>query len=93
MPQLRPIRSETAYEAALSRISELMGADPGSERARELDILVDSVERYERRHFPMGDLDPIDAIKLRMEERDLSPDDEAGEWAEEGLHRARAEQG
>ena len=75
MPQLRPIRSDTAYQTALSRISELMGADPGSDQARELDILADLVELYERRHFPMGDLDPVDAIKLRMEERDLSPRD------------------
>lgn len=75
MPQLKPIRSERAYEQALSRITKLMGADPESRQGRELDILADLVELYERKHHSMGKLDPIDAIELRMEEEGLSPHD------------------
>ena len=75
MPQLKPIRSERAYEQALSRITKLMGTDPESRQGRELDILADLVELYERKHHSMGKLDPIDAIELRMEEEGLSPHD------------------
>ena len=75
MPRLRPIRSEAAYERALSRISDLMGAKRGTDRAQELDILADLVELYERKHFSLGHLDPVDAIKLRMEEQGLAPRD------------------
>ena len=75
MPQLKPIRSERAYERALSRITKLMGADPERPRGRELDILADLVELYERKHYSMGTLDPVDAIEIRMEEHGLSPRD------------------
>ena len=75
MPQLKPIRSERAYERALSRTTELMGADPETPEGRELDILADLVELYERKHYSMGKLDPVDAIELRMEEHGLSPHD------------------
>ena len=75
MPQLKPIRSEHAYEHARSRIARLMGADPESPQGRELDILADLVELYERKHYSMGTLDPVDAIELRMEEHGLSARD------------------
>lgn len=75
MPQLKPIRSEKAYELALSRIRKLMGSDPRSPEGRELDVLADLVELYERKHYSLGDLDPADAIELRMEEHGLSPHD------------------
>jgi len=75
MPQLKPIRSESAYEQALSRIRKLMGADPSSPEGRELDLLTDLVDLYERRHYSLGELDPVDAIELRMEEQGLSPHD------------------
>jgi len=67
MPQLKPIRSESAYEQALSRIRKLMGADPSSPEGRELDLLTDLVDLYERRHYSLGELDPVDAIEIRME--------------------------
>ena len=44
MANLKPIRSERDYEAALGRISKLMDAEPDSPEGDELDILVDLVE-------------------------------------------------
>ena len=75
MPQLKPIHSERAYERALSRIEKLMDSDPASPDGRELDLLADLVDLYERKHHSLGKLDPIDAIELRMEEHGLSPHD------------------
>lgn len=75
MVNIKPIRSERDYEAALGRISELMDAEPNSREGDELDILVDLVELYESKHVPMGYPNPIAAIEFRMEQAGLRPAD------------------
>ena len=54
MVNVKPIRTEKDYEAALARIDELMDAELGSPEGDELDVLVDLVELYESKHEPMG---------------------------------------
>lgn len=54
MANVKPIRTEKEYEAALARIDELMDAELGSPEGDELDVLVDLVELYESKHEPMG---------------------------------------
>ena len=54
MADIRPVRTEADYEAALARIDELMDAEPETPDGRELDVLVDLVELYESKHEPMG---------------------------------------
>ena len=58
MVNVRPIRTEADYEAALARVAELMDAREGTSEGEELDVLVDLVEVYEDKHFPMGYPDP-----------------------------------
>jgi HTH-type transcriptional regulator/antitoxin HigA len=65
---IRPIRSELDYEAAVRRIEGLWGASPGTPDGDELDILVALVEGYEEEHFPIDLPDPIEAIKFRLEQ-------------------------
>ena len=54
MANIKPIRSERDYEAALARISELMDSQPDSPEGEEFDVLVDLVELYESNLVPMG---------------------------------------
>ena len=54
MAEVKPIRTESDYAAALARVDELMDAEVGSAEGEELDILVDLVEAYESKHEPMG---------------------------------------
>lgn len=75
MANIKPIRTEKDYEAALARIDELMDAEPGSPEGGELDVLVDLVELYESKHAPMGHPSPLAAIEFRMEQGGLSPRD------------------
>ncbi len=84
MAQVRAIRSEEDYDAALARITELMDALSGPEGPVEdvddpfrveLDVLTDLVELYEERHHPIGYPDPISAIKFRMDQANLAPRD------------------
>ena len=75
MANIKPIRSERDYEAALDRISELMDTEADSPEGDELDVLVDLVELYESKQVPMGYPSPIVAIEFRMEQAGLRPAD------------------
>ena len=75
MVNVRPIRTEADYEAALARVAELMDAREGTPEGEELDVLVDLVEVYEDKHFPMGYPDPVAAIEFCMDQQDLTPRD------------------
>ena len=68
MANVKPIRTEKDYEAALARIDELMDAEFGSPEGDELDVLVDLVELYESKHEPMGHPSPLAAIEFRMDQ-------------------------
>jgi HTH-type transcriptional regulator/antitoxin HigA len=68
---VRPIRSQEDYEAALSAIDALMDASPGTAEGDRLDVLVTLVEAYEDRHWPIDTPDPVDAIRIRMEQKNL----------------------
>jgi HTH-type transcriptional regulator/antitoxin HigA len=74
---IKPIRSEADYKAALKEISALMEQDPelGTTEGDRLDILSTLVEAYENRHFPMDLPDPVEAILFRMEQQGLKPKD------------------
>ena len=69
------IKNEADYEAALARVDELMDADPGTPEGDELDLLVTLVELYEKKVYPIGLPDPIEAIKFRMEQMELKQKD------------------
>ena len=87
MADIRPIRTEQDYEAALVRIAELMDAlsppegqieDAADPRRVELDVLSDLVEQYEDRHYPIDFPGPVAAIEFQMDQmsmtqRDLVP--------------------
>lgn len=70
--KVAPIRTERDYEAALADIERLMDAGAGTPEGDRLDVLVTLVEAYEARHWAIDPPDPIDAIKLRLEQRGLS---------------------
>lgn len=72
---IKPIRADKDYRNALKRIESLMEAEGGTPEADELDVLSALVERYEEQHFPMDLPDPIEAIRFRMEQLDLSQRD------------------
>lgn len=75
MANIKAIRCERDYEAALVRISDLMDAESDSPEGDELEVLVDLVELYESRHVPMGYPNPVAAIQFRMEQSGLRPRD------------------
>lgn len=68
---LRPIKSDADYQLALKRLEEIFDAKLGTKEGDELDILGLMVDDYEKKHFPIEAPDPIEAIKIRMEEMQL----------------------
>jgi len=67
--QLRPIKTDADYDAALQEIERLWGAEEGTASGDRLDILTTLVEVYEEANFPMDLPDPIEAIKFRLEQQ------------------------
>ena len=72
------IETEKEYEEAINRIDEIFHAQEGSEEAKELQLLVVLVQKYEDEKYPLEIPDPIEAIQARMEDlaltrKDLEP--------------------
>lgn len=72
---IRPIRTEADYQAALVEIERLFSAEPNTPEGDRLEVLVTLVEAYEARHYPVEAPDPVEAIKYYMESRGLSRGD------------------
>lgn len=72
---IHPVKTEEDYEAALGRIEELWGADPGTPQGNELDVLLILVGVYEDANHPVPPPSPIEAIKFVMEQKGLKQAD------------------
>ena len=73
--EIRPIKTEQDYNDSIKRIEELWGAKKDTAQGDELDLLVTLVESYEIKHYPIAPPDPVDAIKFRMEQMDMTKAD------------------
>ena len=76
--EVKPIRSEADYEAALAEVEKVWGAKSGTPEGDRLDVLATLIDAYEADHYPMDPPDPIDAITFRMEQQGLSRRDLEG---------------
>ncbi len=74
---LKLIKNEKEYDEALSRVDALMELDPklGSKESDELEVLVMLIEKYEEKNWAISEADPVDAIKVRMEQMHLKQKD------------------
>jgi HTH-type transcriptional regulator/antitoxin HigA len=72
---IRPLKTDADYHAALKEIEELFDAEPDTPEGDRLEILTTLVEVYEAHHFSIPEPDPVEAIKYYMESRGLSDAD------------------
>lgn len=72
---IHPIKNERDYDKALAEIERLWGADEGTKDGDKLDVLLVLVEDYENKHHQILPPDPIEAIKFRMEQMNLTRKD------------------
>ena len=68
---IKLIKTEADYQEALKRLEEIFDAKIGTLESDEADILSLLIEDYENKYYPIEAPDPIDAIKIRMEEMNL----------------------
>jgi HTH-type transcriptional regulator/antitoxin HigA len=68
---IQPIKTEIDYRLTLKRLEVLFDAPIGTIESDEADILGLMIDEYEKKHYPIEAPDPIEAIKIRMEEMHL----------------------
>jgi HTH-type transcriptional regulator/antitoxin HigA len=69
--EIKPIKTETDYNLALKRLETIFDAEIGTAESDEADVLGLLVDEYEKKYYPIEAPDPIEAIKIRMEEMQL----------------------
>ena len=73
---LKLIKNEQDYNKALKRLDKIFHAKKGTKENDELEILIMLIEKYETEivgEFP--DPDPIEAIKFKMEQMEMTQND------------------
>jgi HTH-type transcriptional regulator/antitoxin HigA len=76
--ELKPIKSEQDYRKALKRLDVIFDAPIDSKEGDEAEILSLLIENYENEHYAIAAPDPIEAIKIRMEELNIRQKDLVG---------------
>ncbi len=71
------IKNEKEYEETLVALEKLLDNDPGTgtPENERLELLTLLVQDYESRSFQIDPPDPVEAIKFRMEQQNLTPRD------------------
>ena len=72
---IKLIKTDADYQKALKRLEEIFDAKIGTPDSDEADILGLMIDEYEKKHFPIEAPDPVEAIKIRMEELQLKQSD------------------
>lgn len=68
---IKLIKTESDYRNALNRLEQVFDAKLGTAESDEADILALIVDEYEKKHYAIEAPDPIEAIKIRMQEMQL----------------------
>lgn len=68
---IKPIKTEADYRRALKRTEVIFDAQMGTSEGDEADVLSLMIDEYENKYYPIEASDPIEAIKIRMEEMNL----------------------
>ena len=76
---IQPIKTESDYRNGLKRMEVIFDAPIGIPESDEADILALIIDEYEKKHYQIVAPDPIEAIKIRMEEMNLKQIDLASE--------------
>ena len=76
--RLKPIKNEKDYQNALERLEVIFDAPIDTREGDEAEILSLLIENYENEHYPIEPPDPIEAIKIRMEELNMRQKDLVG---------------
>lgn len=84
MKQWLPIDTEKEFNEASARFEEIYDAKKNSPHFKEMQLLALLIGEYEKKHFSLPDVGPIEMIKIRMEDFEYKPSDLAKEYGDKG---------
>ncbi|TVR78256.1 MAG: helix-turn-helix domain-containing protein [Chitinophagaceae bacterium] len=73
--KIKVIKTEQEYKKALARLDEIFDAPVHSKEGDEAELLTLLIEKYEDERYPIDAPDPIEAIRFRMEQMNMSNKD------------------
>jgi HTH-type transcriptional regulator/antitoxin HigA len=84
--ELKIIKTKAQYERYLDWADKMLDKKvrPGSSDGEKLQVVLLLIKHYEDCHFPIPHPDPIEVIKLRMEELGLRNKDLVGKIGSKG---------
>jgi len=83
-PQWFIIETEEDYNQALERYEKVKRSEKSSEEHKEKQLLVLLISEYEKAHSDLPEADPIELIKIRMEDFGYKSSDLAKEYGDKG---------
>ncbi|MEA1896088.1 MAG: transcriptional regulator [Bacteroidota bacterium] len=69
---IKVLKTEEDYNQALKRLDKIFHAPIDSKEGDEAELLSILIEKYEDEHYPIEAPDPIEAIKFRMEQMEMT---------------------
>ena len=78
------LENEKEYVEATRRYEEIREAKKGTPEHKEKMLLVHIVSEYEKKQWSLPEVDPIEMIKIRMEDFGYKPSDLAKEYGDKG---------
>ncbi len=71
MHNWKVIKTEAQYKKALTKTIEIFHAEEDTKESDELELLLVLIKDYEDKHVKLPAADPIEIIKLKLEEKGL----------------------
>ena len=78
------IENRKDYERATERFEEINEAPKGSPEYKEMLLLALLINQYEKKQWSVPEVDPIEMIKIRMEDFGYTASDLAKEYGDKG---------
>ncbi len=84
MKQWFLIENKNSYNEAVNRFEQIKEAKKGTGEHKEKLLLAFLINQYEEQQWDIPEVDPIEFIKMRMEEFGYKPADLAEEYGDKG---------
>ena len=84
MKQWLLIENDKEYKEALARFEQIREAKKSTSEYREMLLLVHLISTYEEEQWSLPDVDPIEMIKIRMQDFGYTATDLAREYGDKG---------
>lgn len=78
------IESSKEYEEAIKRFEEINEAEKATPEYKEMLLLALLINQYEKKQWSLPEVDPIEMIKIRMEDFGYTASDLAKEYGDKG---------